>query len=110
MNIKEIDVWSLVDMYGVLEDCYPNMPHTQRCSIIKDLLDNVNGLKCVFVADSVLTELMSYSKVKYPEIYSYVYEKATCACKKLLIDLDEEYITQTLEGYKKALNNIILEE
>lgn len=107
MNIKEIDVWSLIEIYKVLEDCYPNMPHEHRCNIIKDLLDNVNGLKCVFVADSVLTELMNYSKVKYPEIYSYIYEKATDACKKTLIDLDEEYITQSLESYKEALRGIL---
>lgn len=108
MNIKEIGVWSLVDMYSVLEDCYPNMSHTQRCNIVKDLLDNVNGLKCVFVADSVLIELMNYSKVKYPEIHSYIYGKATYDCKKLFIDLDEEYQAQVLEGFKEILNDIIL--
>lgn len=84
-----IGYWQELDIYSILSKCYPEKSHEDKYNILVDLCDNVKGLTPNIIADVTLHYLMNYSKEHYPDLWHYIYERATDECKIKLIDVPE---------------------
>lgn len=105
--INTIEYWQLLDIYEILSKCYPEKSHKDKYNILVEFRDNVKGFKPYMIADITLYHLMSYSKEHYPDLYYYIYERATDTCKRELIDVTEEHKEEVMRGFRKAIEEIL---